>query len=76
MRSRQKGGADFVSVIEPHGEYNPTAEFTVNSQSHVVDVTYHDEGEETLIIIETKSGEFVGLALSEDTRTDALTKFL
>lgn len=71
LRSRQKGGADFVSVIEPHGEHNPTAEFTVNSHSHVVDVTYHDEGEETLIIIETKSGEFVGLALSEDTRTDA-----
>ena len=70
LRARQKGGADFVSVIEPHGEYNPTAEFTLNSHSHIVDVTYHDEGEETLIIIETKSGEFVGLALSEDTRTD------
>jgi len=36
LRANSNDGISYVSVIEPHGEYNPTVEFTLNSHSEII----------------------------------------
>ena len=69
LRSRQGDGASYASVIEPHGEYNPIAEYTNESHSRVKTVSHFEAGSDEFIQIETKSGEIVGLAISSDADT-------
>ncbi len=66
LRSQGERNISFISVIEPHGEYNPTEEFTQNSHSEIKNISYHQDSNEKLIRIETKSGKIINLALSED----------
>lgn len=66
-RAKTNDGASFVSVIEPHGEYNPTVEFTVNSHSNVKSVRHFESGGDEYILIESKDGQRVGLGISGDT---------
>lgn len=63
----------FVSVIEPHGEYNGTLEFTRASHSQLANVTHISDDQSGLdyIQIETKSGAYIGLALAENTDAEA-----
>lgn len=61
----------FASVIEPHGEYNPTVEFTLESHSNVASVDRFSEGDSQFIRVATKDGQVVGLAISEDSADDA-----
>lgn len=63
-RARTGDGALFVSVIEPHGEYNPTVEYTIDSHSNIADVTQFVSGAATLILVETKDGQQVGLGIA------------
>jgi len=70
FRSRTIGGASFVSVIEPHGEYNPTAEYTVDSHSNVAAVTQFGTDAATFILIETRDGRQVGLGIAGERDED------
>lgn len=66
LRNSRADGVSYVSVIEPHGEYNPTVEFTVNSRSSVANIQRLEEGRNDLILITTKMGQTVGLGLAGD----------
>lgn len=66
-RAKQGDGASFVSVIEPHGEYNPIVEFTVDSHSQIANVEHFEEGPDELILITTHSGKSVALAIGDGT---------
>jgi hypothetical protein len=66
LRHRSSSGVSYASVIEPHGEYNPTVEYTLGSHSNVKSVSHFENGADELILVETKDGEIVGLGLSDD----------
>lgn len=66
LRNSRADGVSYVSVIEPHGEYNPTVEFTVNSRSSVANIQQLEEGRNDLILITTSAGQTVGLGLAGD----------
>ncbi|MEL7014632.1 MAG: heparinase II/III family protein [Pseudomonadota bacterium] len=64
--------AAFASVIEPHGEYNPTVEYTVNSHSAVADISSYDGEGAALVQITTKSGAVIALGIgfgTDDTQS-------
>ena len=46
----------FLSVLEPHGEYNPSREFTLNAESQVRALAHRRSGDLELIAIGTKDG--------------------
>nr|WP_220751471.1 heparinase II/III family protein [Shewanella sp. KT0246] len=54
----------FVSVLEPHGEYNPSAEYTLNATSRLQSMTYERQGDISII----------GFSLKTD--TDAALPFV
>ena len=70
LRAKTNGGVSFVSVIEPHGDYNPTAEYTIGSHSAVKSVSHFEGGAAEYILIETKDGNSVGLALGAEENPD------
>ena len=70
LRAKTNGGVSFVSVIEPHGDYNPTAEYTIGSHSAVKSVSHFEGGAAEFILIETKDGQTVGLALGDEANPD------
>jgi len=63
LRAKQADGVSFASVIEPHGDYNPTVEYVIGSHSRVKAVSHFEGGAAEYILIETKDGNSVGLAL-------------
>jgi len=66
LRANTNDGVSFTSVIEPHGEYNPTVEYTLGSHSRVKSVSHFEGGAAEYILIETKDGNFVGLGLGAE----------
>lgn len=66
LRAQSGDGVSFVSVIEPHGEYNPIVEYTVNSHSNIASVEHFEDGGNEYIQIQTKDGQIVGLAAAGD----------
>jgi hypothetical protein len=72
LRAKKNDGVSFVSVIEPHGEYNPTVEFTVNSHPNVKSVQHFENGADEYIRVETKDGQRVGLAIAGDMSESAV----
>ena len=66
LRAKTNEGVSFASVIEPHGEYNPTVEYTNDSHSSVKFVTHFEGGSNEYIQIETKQGQKIGLAVAGD----------
>ncbi|WP_411817451.1 heparinase II/III family protein [Hyphococcus sp. DH-69] len=70
FRTQSDEGVSFASVIEPHGEYNPTVEYTVNSHSTVKSVDHYKSDSASVVMIESKAGQKVGLGIgrgSDDT---------
>ena len=65
-RASGNDGASFASVIEPHGEYNGTVEYTVDSHSNVESVRHFESEANEYIRVETKDGQQVGLAIAGD----------
>ena len=63
LRAKTNDGVSFLSVIEPHGDYNPTVEYTIGSHSRVKSVSHFEGGAAEYIMIETKDGNVVGLGL-------------
>ena len=66
LRLQKAQNATFVSVLEPHGEYNPSVEYTVGSKSRIRALDHTSEDGLDFIRIETASGQQWGLALSYD----------
>ena len=64
LRAKTNDGVSFVSVIEPHGDYNPTVEYTIGSHSAVKSVSHFEAGRDELVVIETKDGQTVALGLA------------
>lgn len=59
---RRKNVSDhtFVSVIEPHGQYNPAKEFTLSAQSTIKNMKYLQQGELSLIeLVLTNSNKYI-----------------
>ncbi|MEP6343452.1 MAG: heparinase II/III family protein [Maricaulaceae bacterium] len=63
LRAKTNNGVGIASVIEPHGDYNPTVEYTIGSHSRVKSVSHFEGGAAEYILIETKDGNVVGLGL-------------
>ena len=66
LRTKTSDGVSFVSVIEPHGDYNPTVEYTIGSYSQIKAVSQFEGGAAEYIRIETKDGNVVGLGLGAE----------
>ncbi len=62
----------FVSVIEPHGEYNPSKEYTLGATSMVAELTHHQQAELEAIEIRFSDDQQYLLAInhSSDTVTE------
>lgn len=60
--------ASFVSVIEPHGEYNGSLEYTVGAKSQIASVANHEEKGKNLIEVNLVNGGtlLIGLSYSAD----------
>ncbi|NNE59143.1 MAG: alginate lyase family protein [Hellea sp.] len=69
LRCQSTDGVSYASVIEPHGDYNPVVEYTLDSHSHVKTVSHFETGADEFVLIETKDGRFVGLGISGDPDT-------
>ncbi|WP_371395905.1 alginate lyase family protein [Fretibacter rubidus] len=70
LRATTTNGARFVSVIEPHGDYNPTVEYTIGSHSQVADVKHFAGDSADYVRIETKTGAIVGLGIAKSMTED------
>ena len=66
LRTKTSDGVSFVSVIEPHGDYNPTVEYTLGSYSQIKAVSHFEGGAAEYIRIETKDGNIIGLGLGAE----------
>ncbi len=65
--TRVKGNnKTFVSVLEPHGQYNPRLEFTKNSYSQLDSLKMESQGDYDIVKIKSKSGKTWYLLLSYD----------
>ena len=62
--------ATFVSIIEPHGIYDPAAEFTADSASQIVSFTHERQGQYDLVHIVFKQGQQVVVAVSYESAKD------
>ena len=67
----------FVSVLEPHGQYNPSKEFTLEAESQVSALSHQRTGDLEVIAIGTKDGATQLLAYSrnKDAAADAKSTF-
>ncbi len=64
LRATSDEDVSFASVIEPHGEYNPIVEFTVDSHPGVKSVQHLKFGADHYIRVQTKDEQTVGLAVA------------
>lgn len=65
LRAKNAKNASFITVIESHGEYNPTLEYTVDSHSEVASVNrFAGDGYDRIDVV-SKSGGQISLFLSQ-----------
>jgi len=70
LRANSDAGVNFISVIEPHGEYNPTLEYTRDSHSRVKSVSYAGGDGALYIHVTSQDGEQLGLGISDNMSTN------
>lgn len=70
LRVPNADATTFVSVLEPHGEYNGSEEYTVQSESRIRVLERFDTGAADLIHIVASNGNERWLALSRDPQPD------
>jgi len=58
--------AVFTSVLEPHGEYNGAAEYTLQPRSRIARLERLSQGDADVVIVETLGGRRLVLGLSDD----------
>lgn len=56
----------YVSVLEPHGIYNPSAEFTAGSESQFVSIDYVEKDGLNLVSLITTAGKSIRVAISNN----------
>ena len=76
LRAKTKGGVAFASVIERHGEYNPTVEYTKGSHTQVKHVRHIQDGDIDVVRITTVKGESVSLAIAKGASDDSQHKIV
>ena len=54
----------YVSVLEPHGEYNGRDEYVKNVASQVAEITNHSSEGKDFVIVKMHSGKSYGIAIS------------
>lgn len=64
LRAADVSSHTFVSVLEPHGEYNGSREFTTASASHIRELQRASKADTDIIRIVRNDGEYVTVALS------------
>ncbi|MDV3455885.1 alginate lyase family protein [Sphingomonas sp. HF-S4] len=69
LLQRVAGKADvtFVSLLEPHGAYDPAAETTVASQSQVQALRHVRGSDGDLVLVQPRTGAPVIIAIADDT---------
>ncbi|MGI9229131.1 MAG: alginate lyase family protein [Gammaproteobacteria bacterium] len=72
LRVKKAKSLSFVSVLEPHGEYNGPEEYTTRSSGSISTLKRYTEDGSDIIRIGTKNGNERLLALSYDPRPDIL----
>ncbi len=60
----------FISILEPHGEYNPSKEFTLDATSKVTGLEYSQQGNLTLVKIDIADREYL-VAVNQQDNSDA-----
>ena len=65
---RVDGAADttFVSLLEPHGEYDASAETTVASSARVTALEHRREGDAALVLITLIDGSRIAVVVADD----------
>jgi hypothetical protein len=66
QRVREAGAQVFVSVLEPHGEYNGSREYTTESASAVASIERASQGSLEAIRITTRGGAVATVAFAFD----------
>lgn len=66
LRTHAASNATFVSVLEPHGEYNGAREFTVGSESQITDITHESTDDADLISIQSAAGDSLWVLIAHD----------
>ncbi|MBY6211353.1 heparinase II/III family protein [Microbulbifer agarilyticus] len=64
----------FVSVLEPHGEYNPAKEFTLEAETGIQGLSHKQVGEIELVAIDRKNGSTQLLAFNRSASTNSERK--
>ena len=70
FRVQQADNHSFVSVLEPHGEYNGAEEFTVGSRGAITEIRHHRSGGADAVSLRASSGAGRTLLLSYDPASD------
>ena len=71
FRVRRARDHTFVSVLEPHGEYNGTEEFTVGSRGTITEIGHHRAGQANALSLRSSSGASRTLTFSYDAGSNA-----
>ena len=71
FRIRGADNHSFVSILEPHGEYNGTEEFTVDSRGRIAEIRHHRAGQTDALGLWSSSGAGRTLTFSYDPDNDA-----
>ena len=66
LRVKDASEMRFISVLEPHGEYNGSREFTTASASGLAGIERFDGGDAEVIRMTSRSGSAVDMGLSWD----------
>lgn len=72
FRTRGNDGVSFASVIEPHGEYNPIVEYTLNSHSNIKSLDHFKAGSANYILVETNDDQRIGFAIADNSDPEAV----
>ncbi|MGI9249668.1 MAG: chondroitinase-B domain-containing protein [Pseudohongiellaceae bacterium] len=70
FRTRGSGAHSYISVLEAHGEYNGSEEYTIQSDGSISVLERYNEDGSDIIRIGTKSGNELLIGLSYDPRPD------
>ncbi len=69
---RVDGRADvsFFSVLEPHGEYNGTAEYVYGANSRIQSIQHLESKEADVLVLKLVTGKSIALAVAKDVNAD------
>lgn len=65
LRAPNATNYDFVSVVEPHGEYNPGKEYTLGASASVTQIRHARDADAEVVLV-SAAGEDLAIAFSTD----------